>query len=94
KVSRLEVEGGASANTFLMQFPADITGCEAVRPKVAESTAQGAAYLAGIACGFWQMSDVQSLSEADRTFIPSMAEEKRARLLDGWQKAVRQTLAK
>jgi glycerol kinase len=95
KIARLAVDGGASKNNFLMGFQADILGCETVRPNVVETTALGAAYLAGISCGQWKsVDDVKQNFVADRVFKPTMSEETRLSLLQGWQKAVRQTLQK
>lgn len=95
KIARLAVDGGASKNNFLMGFQADILGCETVRPNVVETTALGAAYLAGISCGLWKsVDDVKQNFVADRVFKPTMSEETRLSLLQGWQKAVRQTLQK
>ncbi|MCD7729167.1 MAG: hypothetical protein LUI60_04565 [Clostridia bacterium] len=94
KVARLAVDGGASANNFLMQFQSDISCCEVVRPRVAESTAQGAAFLAGITCGYWDMRDVENIIASDKTFSPLMAEGERSRLTEGWRQAVRRTMAR
>lgn len=85
----IRVDGGASANDFLCQFLADITGIRVLRPKVIESTALGAAYEAGLTVGFW--NDVGELRRnwiLDREFIPSMDEDERARRLRGWSNAV------
>ncbi|MCD8309477.1 MAG: glycerol kinase GlpK [Clostridia bacterium] len=94
KVSRLAVDGGASANNFLMAFQADISRCEVARPEVAESTAKGAAYLAGLACGLWSMQDLRGFSCATRTFSPNMKDDERAAMLSGWRNAVNRTLSK
>ncbi|MBD5631655.1 MAG: glycerol kinase GlpK [Clostridia bacterium] len=91
-ITRLAVDGGASKNEFLMQFQADILNCEAVRPELAETTALGAAYLAGLCCGFWSSTEeIKSLSAQSKIYSPKMTERKRLELLDGWRKAVRQT---
>jgi glycerol kinase len=88
-LEELRVDGGASANNFLMQFQADILGRRLVRPADIETTALGAAYLAGLATGFWSSSDeVQSFWRADRVFEPSMGEAQRSSLFDGWRTAV------
>lgn len=85
----LRVDGGASANDFLMQFQADILGLPVVRPTVTETTALGAAYLAGLATGFWQTrEEIESLWERDRRFEPSMDAAQRKRLYSGWKEAV------
>ena len=89
-VSNLKADGGASANDFLMQFQADILSVPVVRPKVIETTALGAAYLAGLAVGFWQdMKEVQESWEAGAEFEPVMGIEKRTILYEGWKKAVK-----
>lgn len=86
----LKVDGGASANNFLMQFQADIAGCSVYRPKCIETTALGAAYLAGLAVGYWEsLEDVKQNQGIDRVFTPEMDKEKRAELLRGWRKAVK-----
>ncbi len=89
KISTLRVDGGASANNFLMAFQSDILGCTVLRPAVIETTALGAAYLAGITSGLW--SDVEELRKNERTeraFSPSIGEGERRRLLEGWRSAV------
>lgn len=86
----VKVDGGASANDFLCQFLADITGLEVQRPKCIESTALGAAYLAGITVGFWEDSEeVRSKWVLDRRFEPSMCGFRRDECLNGWRRAVR-----
>jgi glycerol kinase len=85
----LRVDGGATANNFLMQFQADLLGCEIKRPQIIETTAIGAAFLAGLAVGFWQsQEEIQSLWTADRSFTPSMEKNHREKLIHFWQKAV------
>lgn len=85
----LKVDGGASQNNFLMQFQADILNCEVQRPSCVETTALGAAYLAGLAVGFWKdKEEIRQNWAIDRTFTPNMEEEKRRVLLTGWSKAV------
>lgn len=84
----LRVDGGACANNFLMQFQADMLQVPVQRPRVIETTALGAAYLAGLAVGFWDMNELQSDWKLDRTFAPSMDEAERSRLYKYWQKAV------
>ena len=82
----------ASMNNFLMQFQADILNATVVRPKVTETTALGACYLAGLTCGYWKnVEDIRDNIKVDREFKPNMQEAKRRELLDGWAKAVRQT---
>ncbi len=85
----LRVDGGATANSFLMQFQADVLGVPVVRPAVTETTALGAAYLAGLAVGFWKDRDQLEASRVvERRFEPRMSEERKERLLHGWHRAV------
>lgn len=85
----LKVDGGASANNFLMQFQADITGASVERPSCVETTALGAAYLAGLASGFWKdQKELKEHAGASSVFRPSIPEEKRSELIKGWKKAV------
>ena len=93
-LSSLKVDGGASMNNFLMQFQADIMNAPVVRPRCVETTAMGAAYLAGLAVGFWQdREEVRKYWEVEREFTPMMEEEKRSSELKGWQKAVKAVLS-
>lgn len=86
----LKVDGGASANNFLMQYQADVIGQQVLRPACIETTAMGAAYLAGLAVGFWKdMQEVKQIWKTDRVFYSSMEETERRRRLKGWDKAVR-----
>ncbi len=95
KLTRLAVDGGACANDFLMQFQSDILSCEAVRPKVAETTALGAAYLAGLCKGVWNgTEEIQQNAAVDKIFTPNMPELTRFKLLEGWKNAVLKTRAK
>ena len=88
-ITALRVDGGASANNFLMQFQADIMDKPVQRPQNAESTAMGAAYLAGLAVGFWDsLDEIKQNAALDREFLPAMEETERVRLLHGWEKAV------
>ncbi|MDE7405662.1 MAG: glycerol kinase GlpK [Clostridiales bacterium] len=89
---RLAVDGGASANNFLMQFTADITGYNVVRPAVVESTALGAAYLAGLATSVYDDKFLASPQSGDSVFTPNMANDTRNRLIDGWRDAVKKTM--
>ena len=85
----LRVDGGASRNNFLMQFQADLLGVPVVRPAVTETTALGAAYLAGIASGFWNSAnDVQSRWQMDRCFEPSISRDQAAARMHEWTRAV------
>jgi len=88
----LRVDGGAVANNLLMQFQADILGTRVDRPEIIETTALGAAYLAGLAVGFWKSKEeLASRWLLDRRFEPDMEEEKKAKLYKGWLKAVERT---
>lgn len=90
KLKELHVDGGACANNFLMQFQADILDVDVVRPKVIESTALGAVYLAGLAVGFYKdKADIVQNVEVDRVFTPAMAPDVRQGCVAGWEKAVR-----
>ncbi len=89
RLAALKVDGGASENRFLMQFQADIIGTQVERPANKESTALGAAYLAGLAVGYWSdLGDVVKNRSVDGVFEPSMDETRRMELLQGWHKAV------
>ena len=89
QIRTLKVDGGASNNNFLMQFQADILGVDVLRPQCVETTALGAAYLAGIAVGYWEdVEDVRANWALSRTFHADMTDEKRQHLLKGWKKAV------
>ena len=88
-LTELRVDGGASVMDVLCQFQADMLGVPVARPRIQETTAMGAAYLAGITEGFWSGTDVvASQWKLDRLFEPKMSEDRRATLYDGWQKAV------
>lgn len=92
-LQKLAVDGGAVTNNFLMQFQADILATEVERPRVNETTALGAAYLAGLAVGYWNSKeDIVNNKVVERTFIPELAEEKREELYNGWKKAVEATM--
>ena len=85
----LRVDGGACANNFLMQFQSDILDCKVVRPVCIETTSLGAAYLAGIATGYWKsQQDILDNWQIEREFTPEMTEDKRNELIRGWKKAV------
>lgn len=89
-LASLKVDGGASANNFLMQTQADIINAPVNRPCCVETTAMGAAYLAGLAVGYWKgVDDVRSNWSVDHTFVPSIGEEERAKKIAGWNKAVK-----
>lgn len=92
KLKSLKVDGGASANNILMQFQADILNTEVERPAVIESTAMGAAYLAGIQVGLWKKETITKDRVIEKIFTPAMDEGKRNTLYKGWQKAVKRSM--
>ena len=90
RLEALKADGGASANDFLMQTQADIIGAPVNRPRCVETTAMGAAYLAGLAVGYWSgPEDIRKNWAVDRTFEPAISGEERAGKLKGWKKAVK-----
>ena len=92
-IKELRVDGGATANDLLMQFQSDILNTKVLRPTITETTALGAAYLAGLAVGYWaSIEDIQQQWQIDKTFTPSMEDAKRNELTAGWQKAVSATI--
>lgn len=94
KLSDLKVDGGASKNNMMMQFQADILGTRVIRPQVTETTALGAAYLAGLAVGFWNgMEDLRSQWQMDRCFEPSASEDEVTAAKKGWNDAIARTLS-
>jgi glycerol kinase len=94
KLTTLKVDGGAAANAMLLQFQADLLGCPVRRPVVGETTALGAAYLAGLAVGFWDgLDDVRRNWALDREFAPQRPHSDTDRLYAGWKKAVERSLA-
>ncbi|MCK4812555.1 MAG: glycerol kinase GlpK [Candidatus Marinimicrobia bacterium] len=90
KLEALNVDGGATGNNFLMQFQADILPCPVFRVDIVESTALGAALLAGLACGFWTLEDIPRSRGEGRCFKPNMPENTRRELYRGWLRAVKQ----
>jgi glycerol kinase len=89
----LNVDGGASSNNFLMQFQSDILGVQVDRPQVVETTALGAAYLAGLAVGYWKdKEEISQNRRLDRNFKPNMEEEKKVKLLRGWHRALKRAM--
>ena len=91
-ISSLSVDGGASANNYLIQFQSDINDCKIVRPSCLETTALGAAYLAGLAVGVWKSkNELKTHQKINQIFMPRMSQEKREQLYKGWQKAVEAT---
>ena len=90
RIAELKVDGGACANDFLMRFQSDIVNTPVHRPKCIETTALGAAYLAGLATGYWKSrEEIRENWQIGAVFQPDMPEEKREQLLKGWHKAVR-----
>jgi glycerol kinase len=93
ELTELRSDGGAAANDFLMQFQADVLGVPIDRPKILETTASGAAFLAGLGIGFWKNpQSLRSLRRRERLFKPNMTNERRNHLYNGWRKAVHQVL--
>lgn len=94
EIKELRVDGGATVNNQLMQFQCDILDCNVVRPKITETTALGAAYLAGLAVGYWKnVGEIQQQWQIEKTFTPAMTSEKRKQLITGWQRAVKAAIA-
>ncbi len=92
-VAELRVDGGACVNDLLMQFQADLLGIPVVRPKVIETTALGAAYLAGLSCGLFKgLDELSAQWQVQRAFHPTMSRERAAELMQNWERAVRQTV--
>ena len=95
KLAELKVDGGASKNNLMMQFQADVLDTRVIRPKETETTARGAAYLAGLAVGFWgSLAEVRGQWEAERVFVPAASEEAVAAAKKGWAEAINRTLTK
>ena len=93
-IKELRVDGGATKNNLLMQFQSDVLDTKVIRPIVTETTALGAAYLAGLAVGFWKSIDeLQQQWQIERIFSPEITEESRKELTDGWHKAIHAALA-
>ena len=89
KLKELRVDGGASANNLLMQFQSSLLGVPVVRPKITETTALGAAYLAGLAVGYWKdQKQIAAQWQVDRRFTPAMKQVERKKLEAGWRKAL------
>jgi glycerol kinase len=94
-VAELRVDGGACVNDLLMQFQADLLGIPVVRPRVTETTALGAAYLAGLACGIYgSLDEIAALWAEDRRFLPSLTRHQAAARMARWEQAVRQAVAR
>lgn len=95
RTKELQVDGGAAANDFLCQFQADILGITVIRPKVLETTSLGAAYLAGLAVGYWKGTrQIRECRQVDRVFRPAMPRGKAQALYAGWQEAVKRTVVR
>jgi len=93
-IRELRVDGGATVNNLLMQFQSDIMNVKVIRPEIIETTALGAAYLAGLAVGFWKSTDeIQNYWVADKSYEPGMADEYRDKLVKGWNRAVKAAIA-
>ncbi len=93
KIREIRVDGGASHNDFLMQFQADISGKKVIRPKNQETTALGAAFVAGLSTGYWEkMEDLKEIWQADRVYVPQMSQEERERRYGAWKEAVKRAL--
>ncbi|MDP2058113.1 MAG: glycerol kinase GlpK [Flavobacteriaceae bacterium] len=92
ELQALKVDGGACANDYLMQFQADILGVPVEKPECIESTAMGAAYLAGLGIGLWTKEQIMQTKEIDKTFTPTFNNQKRERLYKGWQKALKKSM--
>ncbi|MBC7947828.1 MAG: glycerol kinase, partial [Chitinophagaceae bacterium] len=89
-IKELRVDGGATINNHLMQFQSDILNTTVVRPKITETTALGAAYLAGLAVGYWHdIDELQQYWQKDRAFTPAMADETRTDLQKNWNRAIK-----
>jgi glycerol kinase len=92
-IAELRADGGATVNNALMQFQSDILNTKVVRPKITETTALGAAYLAGLAVGYWKnVEEIQKQWQVEKEFIPTMKDSIRTDLLHGWQRAVKATI--
>jgi glycerol kinase len=89
KIKELRVDGGATANNLLMQFQADLLNCEVNRPKIVETTALGAAYLAGLAVGYWKnVEEIQQQWQSERVFAPAADQNELQKGMTGWKNAV------
>jgi glycerol kinase len=91
-IAELRVDGGATHNNMLMQFQSDIVDTKVIRPTIVETTALGAAYLAGLAVGFWKdVEELRSMWQVDKIFTPNIKEAQRAQSIKGWQRAIKAT---
>ena len=93
KIKELRVDGGATINNTLMQFQSNVLQCKVIRPNITETTALGAAYLAGLAIGYWEsIDDIKNQWQAESQFTPQKTEKEIKQLVDGWNKAISTTL--
>ena len=92
-MDELKADGGATVNRWLMQFQADVLGIPVIVPEVAETTALGAAYLAGVATGRWSEADTRSMWREAARYEPRMPTDERERLLEDWKRAVERSRA-
>jgi glycerol kinase len=94
KIKELRVDGGATANDLLMQFQSDLLNCKVIRPEVVETTALGAAYLAGLAVGYWKdIAEIRQLWKVEKEFVPDFDESKIKEGIKGWKRAIHAALA-
>ncbi|MBS1655438.1 MAG: glycerol kinase, partial [Bacteroidetes bacterium] len=94
QIKELRVDGGATVNNQLMQFQSDILNTKVIRPKITETTALGAAYLAGLAVSYWKnINDIQQQWQVETEFDSHMDDTKRKELIQGWQRAVKASIA-
>jgi glycerol kinase len=94
EVKELRVDGGATANNFLMQFQSDVLNTKVIRPKITETTALGAAYLAGLAVGYWKnMDDISNQWQVEKIFEPQMESSQKNNLIKGWKRAIKAAVA-
>jgi glycerol kinase len=91
RLEELRADGGATANGWMLQFQADLLGIPVVVPEISETTALGAAYLAGVATGAWSEDDIPGMWKEAARFEPAMGDEQREELIDGWRKAIQTT---
>jgi len=93
KIKSIKVDGGASMNSFLMQFQADISDMPVIPSAVSETTALGAAYMAGLACGYWKnKEDITANWRAKKTYAPHIGKEERLKMIGGWKRAIKATM--
>jgi glycerol kinase len=89
QIKELRVDGGATANDLLMQFQADVLSCKVIRPSIVETTALGAAYLAGLAVGFWKdVAEIQQLWQSEKEFTPGDDLQDIKTDIEGWKRAI------